>query len=99
PGQSITVEKKYNIPASAVAGNYYTALIADPYNEMVDKNFDDNFSYVTGKNLASFYVTGGRLFNNSNGTSIVSSIIDKEHLNAYSNSEVQNSLIRMKKAK
>jgi hypothetical protein len=99
PGQSITVEKKYNIPASAVAGNYYTALIADPYDEMTDKNFDDNFSYVTGKNLASFYVTGGRLFNNSNGTSIVSSIIDKEHLNAYSNSEVQNSLIRMKKAK
>jgi hypothetical protein len=98
-GKSITIEKNYNIPAEAKAGNYYTALIADPYNEMGDKNFDDNFSYVTGKNLATFYVTGGRMFNNSNGTSIVSSIIDKEHMNAYSNSEVQNSLIRMKKAK
>ena len=98
-GKSITIEKNYNIPAEAKAGNYYTALIADPYNEMEDKNFDDNFSYVTGKNMATFYVTGGRMFNNSNGTSIVSSIIDKEHLNAYSNSEVQKSLIRMKKAK
>ncbi len=98
-GQSITVEKHYNIPASAKAGNYYTALIANPYDEMEDDNLANNFSYVTGKNMASFYVTGGRLFNNSNGTSIVSSIVDKDHANAYRNSEVQNSLIRMKKAK
>lgn len=98
-GQSVTVEKKYNIPGDAKAGNYYTALIANPYDEMDDDSQANNFSYVTGKDLASFYVTGGRLFNNSNGTSIVSSIIDKDHANAYRNSEVQNSLIRMKKAK
>ncbi|MBO7607908.1 MAG: C1 family peptidase [Paludibacteraceae bacterium] len=97
-GQSVTVEKQYNIPAAAKAGNYYTALIANPYDEMEDDNQSNNFSYVTGKDLASFYVTGGRLFNNSNGTSIVSSIIDKDHTNAYRNSEVQYSLIRMKKA-
>lgn len=98
-GQSVTVEKKYNIPGDAKAGNYYTALIANPYDEMDDDSQANNFSYVTGKDLASFYVTGGRLFNNSNGTSIVSSIIDKDHTNAYRNSEVQYSLIRMKKAK
>ncbi|MBR5374489.1 MAG: C1 family peptidase [Paludibacteraceae bacterium] len=98
-GQSVTVEKKYNIPGDAKAGNYYTALIANPYDEVDDDNQTNNFSYVAGKDLASFYVTGGRLFNNSNGTSIVSSIIDKDHANAYRNSEVQNSLIRMKKAK
>ncbi len=98
-GQSVTVEKKYNIPGDAKAGNYYTALIANPYDEMDDDSQANNFSYVTGKDLASFYVTGGRLFNNSNGTSIVSSIIDKDHANAYRNSEVQYSLIRMKKAK
>jgi len=98
-GQSVTVEKKYNIPGDAKAGNYYTALIANPYDEVDDDNQTNNFSYVAGKDLASFYVTGGRLFNNSNGTSIVSSIIDKDHTNAYRNSEVQYSLIRMKKAK
>ena len=98
-GQSITVEKSYSIPADAKAGNYYTALIANPYNEVEDDTQSDNFSYVTGKNLASFYLSGGKLINNSYGTAIVSSIVDKDHANAYRNSEVQNSLIRMKKAK
>lgn len=96
PGESVTVEKRYKIPADAQSGNYYTVLIADPYNEVGDDTPRDNFSYVTGKDMESFYVAGGRMYNNTNGTSIVSTIVDNNHANAYRNAEVSKSLIRMR---
>lgn len=95
-GESVTLKATYAIPASARDGEYYTALIADPYNEVGDDNPADNFSYFTGKDLAALNLSAGKLINNSNGTSIVNTIVDKQHSNAYRNSEVTRSLIRMK---
>ncbi len=97
PGESIKLKAKYQIPNDVNAGDYYMAMIADPYEEIGDDNSFDNFSFVTGKDLAAFYATGGRLFNNSNGTEIVNTIVDNDHANAYRNSEITRSLIRMKK--
>ncbi len=96
PGNSVTLKATYAIPAGAKDGEYYTALIADPYDEMGDDTPADNFSYYTGKDLAALYLSAGKLVNNSNGTSIVNTIVNKEHANAYRNSEVTRSLIRMK---
>lgn len=96
PGQTVTMKATYEIPANAESGEYYTALIADPYDEVGDDNLADNFSYFTGKDLAALNLSAGKLINNSNGISIVNTIVDKQHSNAYRNSEVTRSLIRMK---
>lgn len=94
PGETVTLKATYQIPADATAGNYYTALIADPYETIGDDKPADNFSYLAGQDLAPLYVAAGRM--NSNGTSIVNTIVDSKHANAYRNSEVTRSLIRMK---
>lgn len=96
PGESVTLKANYQIPGNAKAGDYYMALIADPYDEIGDDSSLNNFSFLTGKDLATFYVTGGKLFNNSNGKEIVNTIVNDEHANAYRNNELTRSLIRMK---
>lgn len=97
PGESVSLKFTYSIPAAAQNGDYYTALIADPYDEVGDDTPDNNFSYVTGADLAPLYVSAGKLVNNSNGINVVNTIVDKQHANAYRNSEVTRSLIRMHK--
>lgn len=98
PGESVTLKATYSIPANAKSGEYYTALIADPYDEIGDDTQLDNFSFVTGKDLAPLFVSNGQLVSN-NGTTVVNTIVDKEHANAYRNSEITRSLIRMKNRK
>ena len=91
PGQSVELSYDYAIPAEADGGKYFLLLVADPTDEIGDKNRNDNFFFVTGENGMPLEMTTDRSFNIPSQIKEVRSLCDADK-NAYKNAEIEYSL-------
>ena len=97
PGQTVELSHVYAIPAEATDGKYFMLMIADPTDEIGDKNRNDNFFYVTGEAGLPFMLTQNRLFDVPQTIAEVRSLANDADPNAYRNSEIEYSLKKAKK--
>ncbi|MBO4529175.1 MAG: C1 family peptidase [Paludibacteraceae bacterium] len=92
PNTKVELSYEYDIPADADGGKYYMLLIADPTNEIGDRNRNDNFFFVTGENGSPLNMTADRQFNIPAQIKEVRSLVSDADRNAYRNSEIEYSL-------
>ncbi|MBR2260720.1 MAG: C1 family peptidase [Paludibacteraceae bacterium] len=96
-GETVTLSHSYEIPAEASDGKYFLALIADPTNEIGDRNRDDNFFYVTSENGLPLLMLQNTLSGVPQNISEVRSLVCASNKNAYRNTEIEASLRKAKK--
>ncbi len=98
-GETVTMTHTYSIPAEAEDGKYFLVMVADPTNEIGDKNRDDNFFFVTGAAGMPLMMSQNALMDVPQTLSEVRTLICESNKNAYSNGELEYFLQKEKNKK
>ncbi len=95
---SKTFTRTYQVPANLSDGSYYLALIADPYNVNGKVTRTNSFAFVANENNLPLTLTAGKISGvNGDVHSEIRTIVSEANPNAYTNAEIETSLIRANK--
>lgn len=82
----------YSLPTTIngkkLNGNYYMILIANPFNTFSEKDFANNYCFVTGRNAIPLTIQDGKIMNMPTSLSDQRDIITPTNNNTYSGGEL-----------
>lgn len=77
----------YSIP-NDINGNYYMVLIANPFNSFDEKNFANNYCFVSGYNAIPLTIENGKIMNMPTNLKDQRSIVTSTNHNTYTGDEL-----------
>lgn len=77
----------YSLPSN-IDGNYYMVLIANPFNSLEERNFQNNYCFVSGHNAIPLQIKNGKIMNMPSSITDQRSIVTATNPNTYTGNEL-----------